>query len=80
MNGIFIKGSLSILNGGLVSVNDTVGSEELVVPTDELSVNSVVVSDEFSVCDTGEVKVGVNISKSLFNNIENAVDACFVSV
>ena len=80
MSRPFINGSVSILNDGLLSVDETAGSEELVVPSDELSVDGVVVGDEFSVCDSGEVKVGVNIGESLFNNAEDAVDTGFVGV
>ena len=68
------------MNLGLLSVYETVSAKELVVPLDKLSVDGVVVSDELSVCDTGEVEVGINVSKSLFNSVENAVNAGFVSV
>jgi hypothetical protein len=78
LSGPFINSGLSVLNSGLLSIDETVRSEELVVPADELSVDSVVVGDEFSVGDIGEVELGVNISKSLLNNVENAVYACFV--
>ena len=68
------------MNSGLFSVDDTVGAEELVVPSDEGGINGVVVGDEFSVGHVGEVELRVNVSKSLLNNVEDAVKTGLVGV
>ena len=64
----------------MFSVDDTVRSEELVVPSNEGSVDGVVISDEFSVGHVGEVELGVNVSKSLFNNVEDGVETGLVGI
>ena len=68
------------MKSGDLCIDEAVRSEELLVPDNKLTIDSVVIGDKFSICDTCEVKVGVNASKSLLNLVEKRVDASNVNV